>query len=127
MVCEAVLLRSPAMSASLAKSVSWSANRADFLDSKRRTSSSLFCTSNGPCKKEKIKPMRTKCHILYASRYTRLKRFSNWVIFYVFNSCLLTKLNAQQGRHETLNYKSFYKMRETCIRKLHNSITARNK
>jgi hypothetical protein len=42
------LLRSPDMSASLAKSVSWSIRRADFRDSSRRTSSSLFFSSSGP-------------------------------------------------------------------------------
>lgn len=47
MVCEAVLFRSVAISARRAKSVSWSARRADFLDSRRRTSSRRFCTSNG--------------------------------------------------------------------------------
>lgn len=47
MVCEAVLLRSPAISANRAKSVSWSAKRADLRDSNKRTSSSFFWTSNG--------------------------------------------------------------------------------
>ena len=46
MVWEAVRFLSQAMSASLAKSVSWSARRADFLDSRRRTSSMRFWSSN---------------------------------------------------------------------------------
>lgn len=46
MVCEGLRsLRSVDMSASLAKSVSWSASRADFLDSNKRMSSILFLTS----------------------------------------------------------------------------------
>jgi len=40
------------MSANLAKSVSWSINRADFLDSNTRTSSNFFITSMDPYKKK---------------------------------------------------------------------------
>lgn len=54
MLCEA-LRRSPAMSANLAKSVSrsWSAKRADLLDSRRRTSSRRFFSSRWAWKKWK--------------------------------------------------------------------------
>ena len=47
MVWDAVRFLSLPMSANLAKSVSTSANLADFRDSRSRTSSSRFCTSNG--------------------------------------------------------------------------------
>lgn len=48
MLCDEVLLRSaPAMSASRAKSVSWSIRRADLRDSSRRTSSRRLTRVNG--------------------------------------------------------------------------------
>jgi len=40
------------MSANLAKSVSWSISRADFLDSNTRTSSNFFITSMDPYKRK---------------------------------------------------------------------------
>lgn len=51
MTWEDVLLRSPAMSARRAKSVSWSISRADLRDSRRRTSSRRLRRSRPPWKR----------------------------------------------------------------------------
>lgn len=56
------------MSANLAKSVSWSMSRADFLDSNTRTSSNFLITSIEPCGKRKscyYCIVTGKCNVLY--------------------------------------------------------------
>lgn len=110
MVCDAVLFLSPAMSARRAKSVSWSANLADFLDSNSRTSSSLFWTSNGLCNKLKTNGLFNIYKILKQNRelmsFVTLesrKIFSISALLNFLNSIILSRTrwdgcNVKNGR-----------------------------
>lgn len=74
--------RSPAMSASLAKSVSTSANLADLRDSSSRISSSFFFSSTGACNKIKSRVIMLLniyiCDYLYGS-----VTIGNFILLYI--------------------------------------------